>query len=187
MGYLPRILAAFEEDGVKSSRPPEKIRQWLVEAAIQGHQAAFEDITNSESGGLTAKEIRSLKASRYYGCPYSAEDVRLFKQQVQTLSHNDVQNLRFGSDERSLLHWAAELDLTGHINVLLDEFNMDINCRDVLGQTPMIAACRAGQLKSTLLLLSAGADVNAKTLLRETALHFIWRFCDSDALKSYLS
>ena len=53
---------------------------------------------------------------------------------------------------------------------LIDEENVDVDTKDIEGRTPLIIASRDNQQKLCKLLLSHGANVNAKTKLGATAL-----------------
>ena len=53
---------------------------------------------------------------------------------------------------------------------LIDEENVYVDTKDIEGRTPLIIASRDNQQKLCKLLLSHGANVNAKTKLGATAL-----------------
>jgi ankyrin repeat protein len=48
----------------------------------------------------------------------------------------------------------------------------DVNCKGLLGASPLMAAASSGDVETTQLLLDSGADVNAATVCNDTALIF---------------
>jgi ankyrin repeat protein len=77
------------------------------------------------------------------------------------------------------LVWAARCNLIGIAKLLIQK-GVDVNERDLLGNTPLHAAVRFPDLLK--LLLESGADVNARNVLGETALHLAVRYPRSVAL-----
>jgi hypothetical protein len=69
----------------------------------------------------------------------------------------------------SALHAAAFLDEPDEARTLLAH-GADVNCLDVLGQTPLITAVNGASLATFELLLSAGARVDVRTEFGQTLL-----------------
>ncbi|MFC1673270.1 ankyrin repeat domain-containing protein [Pseudomonadota bacterium] len=67
------------------------------------------------------------------------------------------------------LHEAAFLDEPDEIKGLLAH-GAELECRDVLGHTPLITAVNGGSLDSFTVLLSAGARTNVRTEFGQTLL-----------------
>lgn len=67
------------------------------------------------------------------------------------------------------LHEAAFLDEPDEIEGLLAH-GVDLECRDVLGHTPLITAVNGGSLDSFSILLSAGARTDVRTEFGQTVL-----------------
>lgn len=80
-----------------------------------------------------------------------------------------------------LLHFAAS---TGNYDALLhmiSKYHVDINIRDQTAyETPLVCACRTGNLKCALLLLDFGADPNNSTSGIEPPLHWLCSFKGSE-------
>jgi len=82
----------------------------------------------------------------------------------------------FGSEIPSkdpVLIWAARNNLGSIAKLLLDR-GVDVNERDVMGNTPLHASVKHPEMVE--LLVSRGADVNAVNLLGETPLHLAVKY-----------
>jgi len=62
----------------------------------------------------------------------------------------------------SLLHEAAFLDEPEQVRDALAH-GVDVECRDVLGQTALVTAVNGASIESFNILISAGAQVNVRT------------------------
>lgn len=182
-GYASRLLETCLESSDMSLDvlAPAKT-QWLLEAAVERFEAAYDEFT--EDGTNMEKKMEVLRLRWKKGCHYSLEnEVEEFKKQIAAWPSNGYPLIsRLNSSDDSLLHWAAELNLTEHLRFLLRDMFPHIDCRNISGNTPLMAACSTGQLDTSLLLIEFGADVNSKNHRGETVLHFIWRFGDEDAV-----
>lgn len=69
---------------------------------------------------------------------------------------------RAGHDDCRALHEAAFMDDPEVVRKLLTE-GTDINCLDVLGQTPLVTAVNGASMDSFTILMNAGADVDVNT------------------------
>lgn len=67
------------------------------------------------------------------------------------------------------LHAAAFLDEPHELSTLL-RHGVDLNCRDILFQTPLITATDGASLDIVKILLNLGVTVNARDEMGETAL-----------------
>eukprot|EP00929_Paragymnodinium_shiwhaense_P080995 TRINITY_DN42287_c0_g1_i1.p1 TRINITY_DN42287_c0_g1~~TRINITY_DN42287_c0_g1_i1.p1 ORF type:complete len:390 (-),score=61.76 TRINITY_DN42287_c0_g1_i1:62-1231(-) len=73
-----------------------------------------------------------------------------------------------GTDRRSALHVASALGNETAVALLL-ESRAVVNQTDGAGETPLLSACRSGQAAVIRRLVDAGADLNARTALGDTA------------------
>jgi ankyrin repeat protein len=71
----------------------------------------------------------------------------------------------------SLLHYAAESLTPKVIRALLNKHEIDINCRDIKGCTPLHHAALEGKFKNVKCLVKNGADVKAVTNEGDSALY----------------
>ena len=69
----------------------------------------------------------------------------------------------------TLLHEAAFLDEPAEVQDLLSH-GVNVECRDVLGQTPLVTAVNGASLDSFEILMRAGAKVNVRTEFGESLL-----------------
>lgn len=72
-------------------------------------------------------------------------------------------------DGCTALHEAAFLDEPDEAQGLL-EHGVDVNCLDVLGQTPLVTAVNGASMATFDLLLAAGAKVDVRTEFGQTLL-----------------
>lgn len=69
---------------------------------------------------------------------------------------------------KNALCWASAFGLKTMVDFLL-RVNIDIDCQNTQGLTPLMSACCHGQTEVTELLLSRGADVN-KTVIKTNVI-----------------
>lgn len=182
-GFANRLLKSFGS-ATNDLIPQQILKAWLEEAAIEGNEAAFEDLTAN-----AAPEMRSYLVRRRLDRKYQSERPPRNLQEFKGLYSSGVlgpenpQQIEFllNSDGDSLLHWAAQYGLLEHLSFLLDEAKWQINWPNYLGDSPFLSACRVGELSSSLFLFAHGADVNLMNYRLENALHFLWKFSDEDA------
>lgn len=74
-----------------------------------------------------------------------------------------------GHDDCVALHEAAFMDEPQDVRDLI-RHGADINCLDVLGQTPLITAVNGASIDSFTILLDAGAKVDVRTEFGQTLL-----------------
>lgn len=75
------------------------------------------------------------------------------------------------------LHWAAMADELDAARALVDKAGADVNSLNLLHETPLLQACRAGHFDVACFLLSRGADPTISSTPRgETCLHFLSSF-----------
>lgn len=67
------------------------------------------------------------------------------------------------------LHEAVFMDEPDHVRHLL-KHGTDINCLDVLGQTPLVTAVNGASMGSFEVLMAAGANVDVRTEFGQTLL-----------------
>jgi len=96
---------------------------------------------------------------------------------------------RAGELGRSATHWAA---LHGAVS-LLDALSLavdgclDLEVRDVAGDTPLLLAAKADRVDALRWLVGRNCDVNARGELGRTALHWTVMAADRDAVERLLA
>ena len=83
------------------------------------------------------------------------------------------------------LHKAAQSDNTEGVKRVLAEKPELVNAKDVNGWTPLLEAVRTGNVENVQTLISAGANVNARTKLTRggeggSILHWAYQYFDDD-------
>ena len=79
-----------------------------------------------------------------------------------SIDNNADVNIKYGRQNLSLLHGAAQSDSVELIELLIDR-DIGVNVKNRTGQTPLHSACRSGNKEVVEFLIDKGADVNAKT------------------------
>ena len=64
------------------------------------------------------------------------------------------------SDGNSLLHYAVDGDCSKEVLQVIVESGVDVNVRNKGGVTPLMWACRWGNIDAISALLHAGVDIN---------------------------
>ncbi|OJJ45965.1 hypothetical protein ASPZODRAFT_143828 [Penicilliopsis zonata CBS 506.65] len=81
-----------------------------------------------------------------------------------------------------ILHLAASTGRIQAVESLLGAFPLDINQRNEAGETPLLCACRAGQLATVLRLVQLNADASIAAANGESCLHWLVSFQDIEAV-----
>ncbi|TGZ83400.1 ankyrin [Ascodesmis nigricans] len=90
------------------------------------------------------------------------------------LSTNPKLANELDSDDRLPIHWACSFNHLDIATLLTQQPKFDVDVQDGMGWTPLMIACSVKEGEKLVeLLLSRGADVNAKNNSLQTALHFI--------------
>ncbi|CAI6099993.1 unnamed protein product [Clonostachys chloroleuca] len=77
-------------------------------------------------------------------------------------------------DGRYAIHWAASANNLEIVSLLAEQPKFDADIEDGSGWTPLMISASVPDNEPVLtLLISKGADVNAKTLWEQSALHFV--------------
>ncbi|KAM5469352.1 hypothetical protein MferCBS49748_003023 [Microsporum ferrugineum] len=175
-GYIWRLLSSFGELHAIAPGWQLQAKRWLLEAAAEGHEVAFSDYTYGYANLTRKSKIAHLRLAKRLGDSMPSLDYRTFQSKFST--QDALPTLANGD---SVLHWAAELNLTEHIAYLLTSLAVNIDIQNNDGDTALVAACRVGQTDAAISLIKFGADVNLTNTNGETGLHYIWKFSDYDA------
>lgn len=163
------LCEAFGAGCRQNIRPGE--RKWLVDAASAGHQAAVARLGGRGSHRLppVAACQADFAATRFQPAPNAP---------VANWDHLKSISAR----QDTALHRAAATGNTDHVQVLLEQALLKVNALNLDGDTPLILACRFGQIEAVRLLLAKGADASICNSFGENGLHFCWCFYGRDSL-----
>ena len=96
-------------------------------------------------------------------------------------------NRQHGPLREGLLHVCCK---HGHLDILTELvalFDINVDCRNIDDDTALHYAARRRFINEALLLLNAGADVNATNSTRDTALHLAVKAADSTLCEALIS
>ncbi|KAJ6007467.1 hypothetical protein N7540_011443 [Penicillium herquei] len=183
-GYMSRLFDALSDKiSPRSHLEVEPyLDEWLLEAAVAGHQAAFEDYTQAGTNHERKKRIIDIQASKLFTVQPELQDLETFKRYIKLKipAHARTKDPQ-PSFEHEAIHWAAYKNLDEHIRVMAIDMKLDINQQNDQLETPLMTACSMGNLQAALALIECGCDVHALNIHGESCLHYLWRFCDKDA------
>jgi hypothetical protein len=179
-GYAKRFADTFGTDLHLPMLFRSQLDEWIFQASVEGHEAAYHDYLSSrrardqssEQGGVD-EVIRARLRKRY---PSLNTDRVLDSNSLRQNSKSGPIN----TQDDTLLHWAAQNGYTDRIQEFLAS-GFEADCTNNAGDTPLLAASRVGCVSSIKLLLNSDADPNVANKFGETALHYLWRFSDADA------
>jgi hypothetical protein len=184
-GYAKQ-LSFLLDSGVEDLAVDESIlAQWTYEAAINGHQTAF-DIYRSSGKGKSRSSTdisQSHMMQKRYGSKQIPSLVANVSDTLSWIAGGTNLKVPINSTQDTVLHWACQTDRTDIVVYLLNNQEVRINAKNKLGDTALIAACEVGNLSTAQLLLQYGADIRISNNFGETPLHHLWRFTDPDALE----
>jgi hypothetical protein len=83
-----------------------------------------------------------------------------------------MMNVKFGRWGRTQLHHCAINGLTTSVKRLLSIRNINVNVKDVYGETPLHWAAKNGHVEIARVLLQNGAEVNVRNNYGNTPLHY---------------
>jgi ankyrin repeat protein len=171
------------------SSKSDLIDQWLCNAALNGSLKALRDLRLRNSAILS----QALEGYRSLYPTYSNSS-DMIPENIESLFGVFAQALRVGAIEYShplnenkdtILHLAAQFGrtdvfLSGTLASYVRHSELDINARNIYGDTPLLFAARSGSLEIVKVLLDLGADAGLSNHLGENCLHFLVCFPPSD-------
>ncbi|KAJ6031532.1 ankyrin [Penicillium herquei] len=99
-------------------------------------------------------------------------------------SLNRISEYKVNKRGDKILHLAAYAGRIQAIETLLDAFpSLHIDGRNGHGETPLLCACRSGQVATVLRLAELGADASIAATNGETCVHWLLSFEDDDIIK----
>ncbi|KAJ4179745.1 hypothetical protein NW755_012305 [Fusarium falciforme] len=154
-----------------ASRDEEMV--WLLAASRAGSTTAQRRFCDLDKEGFAAA-MRDIRQGNGATCP-------LLNQLLLVNSRELRQAGGLADTIQSCLHESA---ITGNVGLLL-EIPPELpsgwyECENVLGETPLVVACRGGHTAVVEILLSRGANAAHGTAHGVTPLHFLAAFDDDD-------
>jgi ankyrin repeat protein len=100
---------------------------------------------------------------------------------INASSELNREEVEYGITE---LHLRAALNRRDKLKKVLAEEELDVNIRDIGGNTPLHYAARYNNLDIIAMLYVAGAEVNAQNNNGQTALHFAFQAYHPEAVEA---
>ncbi|KAI0544599.1 hypothetical protein F4679DRAFT_516712 [Xylaria curta] len=152
--------------------------EWLTSAAESGYKIALDELVAT---GNTTQKKRALER---YAISRLQENFKPRLSQDSSWSNQESFVPWPGSPFESLeymIHLAAATGSSETVVSLIERHHRLLNYRNDSGDTPLLSACRYGQFDVSLTLLRNSADASLTNASGENGLHFLWRFCTSEA------
>ncbi|KAL4744955.1 hypothetical protein BDW72DRAFT_187619 [Aspergillus terricola var. indicus] len=187
-GYMSRVLDTYAR-GVNGHRillpGLEAPADWLIDAAVAGHEVAFEEFTEGGTNKHAKGRILRLRGLSRFQSDLTIDRLSRFQKAVGKIPESRLrERILVNANKDTILHWAAYRNLYPHLEYILgDSTPLDVNAQNGDGDTPLMTACSVGNLEAALCLLRAGADVNTVNKRNETCLHHLWKFTDVEGSK----
>ncbi|KAK5118358.1 hypothetical protein LTR62_002872 [Meristemomyces frigidus] len=170
----------------------------LDSMAVRGSRTALDDIrTISRPRWVETRQLIRDKAaglganfffqSQMLGNNILGSWVNTLRDIATTLplleTYDDLAGMRINKRGDHVLHLAASCGQISGIEVLLNHFSIGVNQLNDLGETPLLYACRSGQLSTALWLLEHGGDATIAARNGESTLHWLVSFDEEEVLK----
>lgn len=78
------------------------------------------------------------------------------------------------------LHEACSLGCLENVVYLVKDLKADVNGQDAFGESPLLKSSRIGAVRVVLFLLHSGADPVQRQPPKDSPLHWLWKFEDSE-------
>lgn len=171
---LAMSFADVEQGASAAARATHEFWCKLVSAAIRGgHQDVVAFLLSASDVDVTKSCASSESVDERENVPPLFEAVEHAQPEILELLRANGANVCAARDAqgRSLLHCAAMFGSLKCFNVVFPHCAESVDTSDRQGNTPLHYASEFGRLEIAKLLLSAGADANARNERRVTPLH----------------
>jgi ankyrin repeat protein len=179
-----------EATGVEMEKDRLMVSQWLYQGSAWGSWIAFDDFIEFEDWAENiAKTILMWQGSFNGDIPFREEALtgrftiqpvgtrlELLDREIAAAGGHVHDIILAGRESNRLLHWAAGIGSSEVVAHLIDKHGASVNCLNRNGETPLLAACRAGNGRGVVELMMRGADKSIVSHSRQTPLHWLWTF-----------
>ncbi|TVY16957.1 Serine/threonine-protein kinase HT1 [Lachnellula arida] len=188
--YAYRICKAFD----KNFTPDEELKLALYDSAFAGSRTALKDLQQVDPNKYTSLRILLRDVLAGVGANFFYPDQMLhgftYWQWMATFDNSEIMVKKLGKLNRiteykvnkrgdGILHLAASAGKISAIKELLNSFPLLIDQMNDTGETPLLCACRAGQVETVLEILKIGGDASITTPVGESPLHWLISFEDT--------
>jgi ankyrin repeat protein len=166
--------------GIKVTSKSDDGRTALHFAAMQGNDDVVRVLLDAKGVEVGARDVRGHTCLHLAAISGHANVVAAlvaappdnFNVPDSALNVPDLVNRQDMSGDRTALHFAAMNGGAETVAALLEVQDIDVNAKDIRGQTSLHLAAMEGRTNAVVALLNAGAEINAKDNARRTAMHF---------------
>lgn len=123
------------------------------------------ELGRSKAAAILIREGASLDISTSHTCSKNLSHVLenpTYQPLVQTLVKEGLRLPLTAPLLQKLLHSAVEMGDENLLSVLLEDYNVDVDCRDALGLSSLHYACLAGHSSFVHILMKYGASIALK-------------------------
>ena len=132
------------------------------------------ELGRSKAAAILIREGASLDISTSHTCSKNLSHVLenpTYQPLVQTLVKEGLRLPLTAPLLQKLLHSAVEMGDENLLSVLLEDYNVDVDCRDALGLSSLHYACLAGHSSFVHILMKYGASIALQDSIGRTAVH----------------
>ncbi|KAH6900177.1 hypothetical protein B0T10DRAFT_554713 [Thelonectria olida] len=173
-----------------------QLTAWFHTGICWGSQVAYEDAKEADPDAIWGAIIVLQQQGSLYGdMPFQKaealgpfdvfrEDFATMIGKIRSLNQHIDDVIIAGENGDKLLHWATAMHETsfqrykGLLKQLLAEGGADPNVRNAKGETPLLAAMRAGNGSAIWELLQHGVDASLASNSCQVPLHWLWTLPD---------
>jgi len=182
--YAYRIYKALDNEFT----PDEELKLALYDSAFAGSRTALKDLQQVDPNKYTSLRVLLRDVPAGVGANFFYPNQMLggltYWQWMATFDNSEVLIKNLGRLNRTteykvnkrgdgILHLAASAGKISAIKELLNSFPMLIDQVNDTWETPLLCACRAGQVETVFGSLEIGGDASIATPVGESPLHWL--------------
>ena len=150
---------------IMSSKSP------LFKAIVKGHVSDVAQILSTIKINPNNIVDTFNKQNVYFYTALIKEDIPALKL-IKYFKLKGINPLRKDKNQQTCLFYACREGKKSCCNYLINKCKLNINDKDIFGQTPIFYCIRGNKLNTTKLMLKLGADINVQDIFGQTCLFY---------------